>query len=139
MKSSKIEYTVFLCVVLIFGVERIERKSTHELTQHEPMKARIEMISMIESFRLNGERLKKCYLYPVNKDDGEVEDDSLSIFKALGKYTILLRFSQYGCNTCIQDALENMRETFAGESDKCKILILTVMYMFKILLYEKPL
>ena len=139
MKSCKIEYVIFLCVILIFLVENIflffqinpvqsapiERKSIHELVEHEPTKARIEMISMIESFKLNGEQLQTCYLSPVNKDDGEVKGDSLSIFKALGKYTILLRFSQYGCNTCVQEVLENMRQTFAGESDKCKILILT--------------
>lgn len=138
MKRSKIEYIVFSCVIIIFIVENIcffytgflqsiptERRDTRAVTQNDQTKARIEMISMIESFKLNGEKLTNCYLYPVNKDNGKVENDSLVMSEALGNYTILLHFSQYGCNTCIREVLENMQETFADSGDKCKIMILT--------------
>lgn len=139
MKNCKIEYVVLLCIVSIFIVENvilffqinsvqttpIERTSIREMLQHEPTESRIEIISMIESFELNGEQLSPCYIYSINRKSGEVKGDSLSILKLLGKYTILLRFSQYSCNTCIQEIIENICETFVGDSGKCKILILT--------------
>lgn len=140
MKYQRIEHIAFVCIVVIFLIENIylflninsfSRAFINKQTKYESVEndrqenLKLELITMIESLKLNGEQLRDINLYPVSNDSQTVKSDSLAIYKLLNNYNILLRFSQYNCVSCVHKILENLQENFDMKDYNCRILIIT--------------